>query len=220
MLSTEQAEIRERNRPQVHTLEEFIEQYRRLCGFYARKFAYRLKHKDDGEKNCDHQQGQIEDLASEALLRLVRCKPEHWNNYYYVQRVIINAIIDAQSKQLKVLKTEIQPPVHIGTSRKDSTADYHDFFDTIEGRDGLANATQTKYDAKAIQELLPTLDPAERIVMEFTFGLNGVSAISARAIAQKLGRTQFWIERRLASGLAKIRQKIGIKAVTTHARAY
>jgi RNA polymerase sigma factor (sigma-70 family) len=204
----------------LETKEQFVEHYRRLCGFYARKFVFRWKKTREEETNVNHCQADIEDLASEAYIKLLKCPPKYWNEFYYVQRLIINAIITAFDKRNKILAKEWQPPHNAGGGGGARTgherfivrqpSHTHDYFDTLPGRDGLAESTQIKQDSEKIISALNSLTQAERLVLEFYFGLNGLKAIKEQAIAAKLGRTKFWVDRRLAAGLYRVRQEIGI----------
>jgi RNA polymerase sigma factor (sigma-70 family) len=199
--------------------EAFIEQYRRLCGYIARRFIYRQSRqfeentgKSDAGGNtaipkCDDLAAQ--DLASAALLRLVRCPARYRDQPRYVRRIIVNAIIDEFKRQQKIFHYEFAAP---------ATIDGEDWFDTQVGPDGLARATQQKLDAGRAITALSSLTEGERLVVEFYFGLNGARPLKEHAIASKLARTRWWVERRLTSGLIKLRTQLGASAedIITH----
>ena len=217
----------ERTRPYLATREQFLVQYRGLCVFYAKKLVYRLRHEQE-----DSPQGfrkyfvqDFEDLIADALLKLVKCPEEHWNHHYYVQRLIINAIIDSSKARRKIEANEYQPPRTKGSpfvahrrefrSERDQPAlgagnGEADYFDTLPGRDGLAESTQIKYDSSAMIQAIQELTAAERIVLHFYFGLNGLEPIREYKIAAKLGRTQDWVQKRLQSGLSRLRKEFGV----------
>ena len=219
----------------IKTLEQFVEQYRRLCGHIARSFvAKRKRQLEEGASGLqpweNHRSGRLpamanmtlkcnaEDLASAALVKLTQCPKEYWNQTgrngrnNYVERVIMNAIIDEFAKQKKVENHEFCPfNVETGPDigKYDFSHDAQDFFDTQPGRDGLAQATQMKFDAERVKDCLGSLTEGERLVIQFYFGLNGLKPLGQRAIADKLARTTFWVEHRMTSGLMKLRKELG-----------
>jgi RNA polymerase sigma factor (sigma-70 family) len=223
----------------LETIEDFVEKYRRLCGHIARSFiAKRKRQLEDGGNSLQpwgslptsqaknshavYASSQVraamatrtlqfnaEDLASAALVKLTQCPQVYWNQTgrngrnNYVERVIMNAIIDEFAKQKKVESHELCASEPYGDP------DYHDFFDTLPGRDGLAEATQIKFDAERVKSCLGSLTEGERLVIQFYFGLNGLKPLGQRAIADKLARTPFWVEHRMTSGLMKLRKELG-----------
>jgi RNA polymerase sigma factor (sigma-70 family) len=214
---------------EIRSREQLIEQYHRLCGHIARKFVQRWKRKleaagldlaDEFGKSGKWETNtpqfasvflvqKSQDLASAAIVRLMKCPEKYWNQPYYVKRLIVNAIIDEQKAQQKVFEHEWQPP-EFGSSTRSGAFEAHDWFDTQPGRDGLAEATRVKFDAAAVQEKFSALSQGERLVIELYFGLNNTPAIKEYAIASKLGRTREWVDRRLKSGLNVIRREIGV----------
>jgi RNA polymerase sigma factor (sigma-70 family) len=214
--------------PQFTTQEQFIEHYRRLCGHIARSFIGRRKQRLDdasGKASSDlfaefpnllskRADLDAQDLASAALVRLARCPSGKWDQPYYVKRLIVNAIIDELKKLDHVFNHEWCPNTvaHDRSARGEPGPRYEvDFFDTLPGRDGLAQSTQIKYDSSTITSALAVLSQGERLVISFYFGLNGMRPRRERAIAAALGRTQFWVERRLSAGLNRLRKEIGLK---------
>jgi DNA-directed RNA polymerase specialized sigma24 family protein len=145
-------------------------------------------------------QCKAEDLASAALISLVKCQQQYWNQPYYVKRLIVNAIINEQKRQQKIFEREL-----CAFAMEDGS----DWFDTLPGRDGLAQSTQVKYDTQKMLDALHVLTEGERLVIQFYFGFNGIQPIKPRGIAIKLARTEFWVERRLASGLNRLRREMG-----------
>ena len=209
--------------------DAFVEQYRRLCAHIAWRFVFRQKrqfetnagHYDEsGPKltRFGHRRGadgkltdaapllpkretlSAQDLTSAALLRLVKCPARYRDQPAYVRRLIVNAIIDEQKRQQKIFHSEYAAP---------ALPDGEDWFDTQPGRDGLAQATQIKFDALRAIQAMDCLTQGERLVVEFYFGLNGVQPLKEHAIACKLARTRFWVERRLTAALIKLRTQVG-----------
>ena len=210
--------------------DAFIEQYRRLCGHIARRFVFR--HRRQFEDSTGHVSEEpfspspnvqhsrrardytmirggalakrddlaAQDLASAALLRLVKCPLRYRDQPAYVRRLIVNAIIDEQKRQQKTFHYEYAAP---------ALPNGGDWFDTQPGRDGLAQATEIKFDAIRAIQAMDCLTQGERLVVEFYFGLNGVQALKEHAIACKLARTRWWVERRLTSALIKLRTQVG-----------
>lgn len=207
--------------------DAFVEQYRRLCGYIARRFVYRQKRQFEENRGKLQSDSGLEsrsssgktaangysaalpkcydlaaqDLASAALLRLVRCPERYRDQPKYVRRLIVNAIIDESKKQQRLLAREYAAP---------STIDGEDWFDLQPGRDGLAEYTRIKVDGARAKEALSSLTQGERLVVEFYFGLNGVEPLGEHAIACKLARTRPWVEKRLSSALVKLRTQIAI----------
>jgi RNA polymerase sigma factor (sigma-70 family) len=207
--------------PLIETREQFVEQYRRLCGHIARNFITKWKQKlinsghgveetlylRSGFPATRVLQCRAEDLASAALVNLAKCPRQYWNQPHYVKRLIVNAIIDEQRVQQKIFENEWQAP---DVPRHDSgQPEYYDWFDTQPGRDGLAEATRVKFDGEKISQAMTALSQAERLVVELYFGLHNDSPIREYKIAAKLGRDQGWVERRLKAGLNHIRRELG-----------
>jgi RNA polymerase sigma factor (sigma-70 family) len=203
--------------------DAFVEQYRRLCAHIAWRFVFRQKRQHEADAGApdpirpsrssrgpyatvsgpllpktDHLAAQ--DLTSAALLRLVKCPARYRDQPAYVRRLIVNAIIDEQKRQQKIFHSEYAAP---------ALPDGEDWFDTQPGRDGLAQATQIKFDALRAIQAMDCLTQGERLVVEFYFGLNGVQPLKEHAIACKLARTRFWVERRLTAALIKLRTQVG-----------
>jgi RNA polymerase sigma factor (sigma-70 family) len=208
--------------PHVETKEQFIEQYRRLCGHIARSFVAKWRRKliNAGGGSVEETyflrsgfpatrtlQCKAEDLAGAALIKLMKCPERYWNQPYYVKRLIVNAIIDEQKVQQKIFQNEWQSPEFSNYSHP--VREYHDWFDTQPGRDGLAEATRVKFDGEKITRAMTSLSQAERLVVELYFGLYTDNPIREYKIAAKLGRDQGWVERRLKSGLNNIRRQLG-----------
>jgi DNA-directed RNA polymerase specialized sigma24 family protein len=156
-------------------------------------------------------QTDAQDLASAALLKLAMCPKRLWNEPYAVKRLIVNAIIDESRKQQKVFENEWQAPHTVGNSgNKGERVHSDDWFDTQPGRDGLAEHTRIKLDSEKIQRALDCLNDGERLVITLFYGLETDAPLKEYAIASRLGRTVKWTQNRLQSGLARIRQEIGV----------
>lgn len=180
----------------------------------AWRFVKRSGSYDGGERGVRLDTEDAEDLASVAIYYLLRI-PQHFRDQPpYVKRVIISKIITAWHKRLKYGQREYQPP-HTpnngGTSRG-----YHsdDFFDTLPGRDGLAEQTQVHFDSATILALLPKLPQSQRVVIELHFGLNGAKPCGSQRIATKLARSRYWVDARLRAGLAELRILISAKRLS------
>jgi RNA polymerase sigma factor (sigma-70 family) len=214
--------------PFISTREEFIEQYRRLCHHIARNFVLRQQRKLEQSFGQTSEPKKIQqarrahksaplpvkaewayvapdqshDLASAAILKLMRCPEKYWNQTgrngknNVVKRVIINAIIDEFDRQQMIFSNEVQSP-----------DPGEDWFDTLPGRDGLADHTRIKFDSQKAKTALQSLTEGERLVIQFYFGL-GCDPLNPYTIARKFDRTRYWAERRLESGLAKLRKQL------------
>lgn len=195
------------------TDEELIAKYSRYCGYWAKYFMQRENPNHDVERGsvadryCD-----VEDLASDAMLKLIKCPAEHRHEHAYVTKLIIRAIIDGLRKKRSILAREWQPPHHVGSSGggQFESQTVTDYFDALPGPDGLAGKTQFKFDLAKAQAYLEYLPLAERLVVELHFGLTGLRPASERQIGKKLGRTEFWVQRRLSSGLTQLRKSMGV----------
>lgn len=198
---------------------ELVEKYGKLCGHIAWTFVARgRKHARDGEQiNKDFGTEDAEDLASLALIGLIKCPAAHRHEPPYVKRLIVNHIIKGWHKMCRHKNAEQQQP-DLGNAFESSnegalrtSSHYHDFFDMQPGRDGLAGHTQVKYDSRAVLAILPQLPESERIVMELSFGLTpGCEPLGLERIARKLGRTKYWAEIRLNKGISRIREELQI----------
>lgn len=189
--------------------EQFVEKYRNLAGHIAWTFIKR-SHRDVSPIVLT--QEDAEDFASCALLKLVKCPPEYRDQKYFVNRLIVNAIITAWRKRLKQLETErdqdcIRPLLANEAARHDSGRRDHDIFDRLPGPDGLHGKTQVKFDSAAVINLLPTIPEVERLVIELNFGL-GCPALAVERIGKKLGRSKSWVELRLSRGILRIREQL------------
>jgi RNA polymerase sigma factor (sigma-70 family) len=207
------------------TQTEFIEKYRRLCGHIARNFIWRRKRQLEESNGHDNSElsrrndVDAQDLASAALLRLAKVKEQYWDQPHYVKKAIVTAIIDETRKQEKWFKNEFCPyqGIWITRNRKGTTHgtnDTEDYFDSLPGRDGLATQVQSSHDSATLQEAIQVLTDSERTVITIFFGLNNLQHKRERAIAQSLGKTKFWVERRLHSGLNRLRKEIGLNPLT------
>jgi len=176
-------------------IEEFVERYRRLAGHIAWTFV-RRSHREISPVVLT--QEDAEDFASCALLKLVKCPPQFRDQKPYVNLLIVNGIITAWRKRLKQLESE--------TNGK-GAEDGEDYFDTIEGRDGVHTSTQTKFDFRTVSNLLPNLPAAERLVIELNFGL-GCPPCGVERIGKKLGRSKSWVELRISKGILRIRESL------------
>ncbi len=208
----------------AETRGEFIEQYRRLCGHIARAFVSKWRRnlisngglaQGSDSNYAPHIQAsrtlqfKAEDLASAALLKLCKCKPEYWNQPYYVKRLIVNAIIDEQKFQQKTFEHEWQAPKPDSRGSNSVYPMVDDWFDQQPGRDGLAEATRIKLDSEAIRKSFICLTSSERIVIEMYYGLKTKTPLKEYAIASRLGKDRGWVERKLKAGLNAIRREIG-----------
>jgi RNA polymerase sigma factor (sigma-70 family) len=197
---------------------ELVEKYGKLCGHIAWTFVARgRKHARDGEQiNKDFGTEDAEDLASLALIGLIKCPTSHRHEPPYVKRLIVNHIIKGWHKMCRHKNAEQQTPesrtaLDVESQNGINSTTYHDWFDKQEGRDGLAGHTQVKYDSRAVLAILPTLPESERIVMELSFGLiPGCEPLGLERIARKMGRTKYWAEIRLNKGLSRIREELHI----------
>lgn len=207
------------------TRKAFIEKYYRLCFVIAREFVYgkgqHVKWSPSGAvigNEHDRAKTDIEELASAALVSLSKCRNVKAIRYQkgYINRLIRNAIINEAKWNLQYYSSrEHQAPEHAipgGKGGRFDDRDNMDWFDTHPGRDGLAGHTQTKFDSQLIIQSFNVLTQAERIVIEYHFGLNSVEPIGEYAIACKMGRTRYWVQHKLNTGLAKLRQSAGVRA--------
>ena len=88
-----------------------------------------------------------------------------------------------------------------------------------EGLDAAANIpveshaekVHRQYDIQKIKTVLQKLPQSERWALEFKFGITTGRPINERQIARKLGRSEFWVEKRLSAGLLHIRQELGVE---------
>lgn len=186
-------------------LEDFIEQYRRLAGHIAWDFVRRSR----SSVNMVLTEEDAEDFAAIALLKLVKCPPDKRGEKFYVNRLIVNAIINAWHKRLKTMGAESEPNSlwgHLELNEEEATR-AGDIFDCVPGPDGLHGKTQTKFDYAKIANLLPTIPAAERLVIELNFGL-GCPAIGIERVGKKLGRSRYWAEARLKRGISRIREQL------------
>jgi len=192
------------------TLEQFIEKYRRLAGHIAWVFVRR------SQKEISPivlTQEDAEDFASCALIKLVKCPPQYWDQKPFVNRLIVNAIITAWRKRLNQMEVEwdgASLPQRIksfGSEEEFSPVDLRDPFDTLEGRDGVHSSTQVKFDSAKVSNLLPQLPQAERLVIELNFGL-GCPPCGVERIGKKLGRSKTWVELRINRGIVRIREQL------------
>lgn len=199
------------------TRKAFIEKYYRLCFVIAREFVYgkgqHVKWSPSGAvigNEHDRAKTDIEELASAALVSLSKCRNVKAIRYQkgYINRLIRNAIINEAKWNLQYYSSR----EHQSPQPSESPSDIADWFDTHPGRDGLAGHTQTKFDSQLIIQSFNVLTQAERIVIEYHFGLNSVEPIGEYAIACKMGRTRYWVQHKLNTGLAKLRQSAGVRA--------
>lgn len=209
------------------TRKAFIEKYYRLCFVIAREFVYgkgqHVKWSPSGAvigNEHDRAKTDIEELASAALVSLSKCRNVKAIRYQkgYINRLIRNAIINEAKWNLQYYSSRESQAPEVSKSKGIGSNDYSvpdgalDWFDTHPGRDGLAGHTQTKFDSQLIIQSFNVLTQAERIVIEYHFGLNSVEPIGEYAIACKMGRTRYWVQHKLNTGLAKLRQSAGVRA--------
>src|SRR5437868_1160855 len=126
---------------------ELVEKYRRLCGYIARHFVAK------GANDQEHLNSRLlgphdaEDMASVALISLVKCPAAHRHEKPYVNRLIVNAIIKEWHKKLRLVAKE--QPKGLAANSEDN-----DFWDRLPGADGLPGRTQIKFDSeKAVNAL-------------------------------------------------------------------
>lgn len=197
------------------TTEQFVEKYRKLAGYIAWTFVKR-SHREISPVVLT--QEDAEDFASCALLKLVKCPPDKYDQKPYVNLLIVNAIITAWRKRLKQMEVEKSPSLPSLHSIKEmefgdgppgetSPRTAIDFFDTLEGRDGVHSSTATKFDFAKVSNLLPNLPQAERLVIELNFGL-GCPPCGVERIGKKLGRSKTWVELRISRGILRIREQL------------
>ncbi len=199
-------------------LGEFVERYRRLAGHIAWTFVKR-SHRDISPVVLT--QEDAEDFASCALLKLVKCPPQYRDQKFFVNRLIVNAIITSWRKRLKQIETERSPyriTGHVDFGDDSPTRKERDpspdWFDTLEGRDGVHTSTALKFDSLKVSNILPQLPQAERLVLELNFGL-GCPAVGVERIGKKLGRSKSWVELRLNRGLKIIREQLAQTQIPT-----
>lgn len=197
--------------------EELFAKYGKFCGYMAWVFVKRSGSFEDGERNVRLDTEDAEDLASVAVYYLLKIPQRFRDQPPYIKRVVISKIITAWNKRLKYGQKEYQPPHTPGSKGTAEGSTLHatsanvDYFDTLPGRDGLAEHTQTAFDSATILALLPKLSDAQRIVLELYFGLNGAKACGSARIAVKLARTRYWVDVRLQAGLQELRTMISAK---------
>lgn len=198
--------------------EEFIEKYRRLAGHIAWTFV-RRSHKEISPIVLT--QEDAEDFASCALLKLVKCPPQYRDQKFFVNRLIVNAIITAWRKRLKQMETEWDQCMLGSVIHKNggNTGSHHnggiedtregnsDIFDRLPGPDGLHGKTQVKFDSATAMAFLPNIPQAERLVIELNFGL-GCPPCGVERIGKKLGRSKTWVELRINRGILRIREQL------------
>ena len=198
--------------------EQLFAKYGKFCGYMAWQFVKRSGSYEDGFENGARSQSDTrvrldtedaEDLASIATYYLLRIPQQFRDQPPYIKRVIVSKIITAWHKRQKYGRREWQPPHHV-IGRPDET----DYFDTLPGRDGLAEHTQTSLDSAKIVALIPRLPEAQRVVLELYFGLNGAKPCGSTRIATKLARTRYWVDARLNAGLQEIRTMISANPVS------
>jgi DNA-directed RNA polymerase specialized sigma24 family protein len=88
-----------------------------------------------------------------------------------------------------------------------------DFFDTLEGRDGVHTSTANKFDFLKVSKFLPSLPQAERLVIELNFGL-GCPPCGVERIGKMLGRSKTWVELRISRGILRIREQLSSQPQT------
>ena len=185
--------------------EQLFSKYGKFCGYMAWQFVKRSGSYDAGERNVRLDTEDAEDLASIAIYHMLRIPQQFRDQPPYIKRVIVSKIITAWHKRLKHGRNESQAP-HIPNET--------DYFDTLVGRDGLADDTQVAFDSARILAILPQLPEPQRIVLELYFGLNGAKSCGSARIATKLARTRYWVDARLNAGLQEIRTRISAKPVS------
>lgn len=204
---------------------DLVEKYGKFCGFMAWQFVSRgqTAAKRENQLTSLHTE-DAEDLASIAMIGLLKCPAAHRHEPPYVKRLIINHIIKGWHKMNRWKGAEQQAPTGGDEGSIERTAapsrsfDYtwgsgRDFFDNLPGRDGLAGYTALKYDSAAVLAILPLLPESERLVIELSFGLlPGTEAIGLDRIARKLGRTKYWADIRLQKGLVRVREHLQLSA--------
>lgn len=196
---------------------ELVEKYGKLCGHIAWAFVRRSQSAAKFDEQISSALGSedAEDLAGAALLSLIKCPAAHRHEPPYVKRLIVNAIIKAWRKRLRVIEIERGAPRSLGPFRSiggeqgisHPVSELGDWFDTQPGPDGLAGKTQTAFDYATVVSLLPKIPQAERIVLELSFGI-GCKAFAERQIAKKLGRNRSWVTSRLHRGILRLRESL------------
>jgi hypothetical protein len=82
----------------------------------------------------------------------------------------VSKIITAWHKRLKYGRSEWQPPHYVGGGQGvTDPSNTTDYFDTLPGRDGLAEQTQTSFDSARVLAIVPKLPRAQRIVLRALF---------------------------------------------------
>jgi RNA polymerase sigma factor (sigma-70 family) len=206
------------------SVEQFVERYRKLAGYIAWTFV-RRSHREISPVVLT--QEDAEDFASCALLKLVKCPPDKYDQKPYVNLLIVNAIITAWRKRLKQINAETNPEsghvTHRMTHRKgnpmrrDADRTVIDtsgsFFDTLDGHDRGHENSDTQFDFTKAIKFLPDLPHAERLVIELNFGL-GCPPCGVERIGKKLGRSKTWVELRISRGILRIREQLSSQQQT------
>lgn len=205
-------------REEITSLEQLVQTYSLFSKFIARRFARSFPGVD------------IDDLASSATVQIVRCPKERWNEHPYIKRLIINAIFNETRDRKRYKRAMlVQAPEYWNNEQRRGAREFdrrgtdghfvgklgdstkaNDYFDTIIAKGDFASDLETSLDSSKALHSLKKLTNAERLVIEFHFGLNGLRPIGESAIALRLGRTKHWVQKRLQAGLTELRKEIGV----------
>lgn len=186
--------------------QELVDQYGKFCTYMAWQVVG--KRSELGEDKSGLRPQDAEDFSQLALIKLISLPQTYRDQPYYVRQVIILAVCNAKRDRLRWKRTRDWQPPHVRGERwhGNGIAEHgEDYFDTLPGRDGLAEYTQVNHDCARMLEILPKLHAAERLVLELHFGVNGCQASTIRTIAKKLGHRDSWVEVRLKRGLAQLK---------------
>jgi RNA polymerase sigma factor (sigma-70 family) len=210
--------------PEPISNQELVDKYGRLAGFLAWRFV-RQNHKALPFKDQDHPllgTEDAEDLASAALVKLVRCPMEHRHEPGYVKTLITNAIINAWHKRLKTLRAERQAREvwesgEFGPHGGDRQApgEVTTLLERVPDSTDMELNIQSQMDSTLAAGRVTNLPAPERIVIELSFGLNGCKPVGLDRIAKKLGRSRWWAEVRLKKGIERLREDLQIKPANT-----
>jgi DNA-directed RNA polymerase specialized sigma24 family protein len=178
--------------------EQLIAKYGRFCDYMGWQFIKRASMQEDSSYL---QHADKEDFASAARYYLIRIPQKYRDQPFYIKRTIVNAIISARDKRRREFGRE--------TSHDET------YFDTLPGRDGLADYVQVNSDCTKLVALIPNLHISERLVVELHYGINGCSPCSPEQVARKLGRTRTWVVKRLESAHTNLRALIEQRSAIT-----
>lgn len=207
--------------------QELVDKYGRLCGYVAWRFV-RQNHKAQPFKDQAEPllgTADAEDLASAALVKLLKCPMEHRHEPPYIRALISNAIINAWHKRLKTLRAEVPPQENTrllkrwaeggnavrGTNNSQVDMHHEEILDRVPDDGDIEEEIQSSMDSALAAERVNQLPIPERVVIELSFGLNGCKPCGIERIAKKLSRTKWWVQTRHDAGIKRLRENLGIK---------